>query len=1008
MSSCPYCDGACAGVDLTPLLVDARRWLWTQLAVIADKRGDPHLASGRTSIVASHSAEERAAVVGLIGTLAPGVRRRIALDELARKLQARASSLTPGAVAAHAVQRRLAMRAAQAAERADDELRLARLFVSRFAELEQGLRSNPTALWNALRRAGWASKLIALDDAELFISGAAAVIAALPTDPDRIDRRRLAAEALGDPHALDEGTATAGFTLAVLAAAGRTNARARPRLAWRSVGVECDDITSGLIALGIAPEGWSQPPGTVLTLSPRVLASCTWPSPSKDGDWIFVTENPSIVTAAADHAASPIHLLCTSGTPSMGEIAAIDRLASAGWRVAVRADFDEAGLAHVNALLRGVRNAITWRMSSSDYRASMRDDELAARLDSARLPSTPWDHTLATAMVNSGRAAFEEALLPALLDDLVAGQPAQMPAAHVTEDWVSVEATRNFLFDDPLLDWLERHGANAGFVRDNERPGYDPRTDFPRFLREKTRAFKAAVGHLLVTRATVVRIDASTQHEAVHATIDAMRAGAAVIARAAVEDTLRGLRGSVDFLVRSDLLSSWFPELLTGNEARISAPRIAAHDFHYRPVLAKYRALELGETGDAIGARATVEQARMRMLALALGSMQGLTPSAGYLLGRTYSQRKANFDGCLDRLARVDVTRSARRLDRAAENAMLWLRSLEREGAAWHVLPAPSRPELFPNMRNDADYPWHTAKLELAEAIGELTLLPGVTTELRRRAHAAGILRISDSNTDAALLGVKRVHVEQMDAVIAANRRGPGAVVPARFVRGREFLDAPAPLELFVDVESVSNADDDFSAMPRANGRAQIVVVGCGGNVDGQWIFRQWIVDAITRDEEIRVLDEWLAWVTGLAAERGLSLASVPICHWSAAEPVTIERAYATARDRSPECELPSLSWFDVYREIFIANRVAVAGAFDLRLKSMSRLLQTVAPSAEPSSASIADGAQAMVAMWRASRESAGSETRLAAHPLVRSVAGYNERDVRLLADVVAWVRRNR
>jgi len=60
---------------------------------------------------------------------------------------------------------------------------------------------------------------------------------------------------------------------------------------------------------------------------------------------VFVTENPSVIAAAAtaagtidgtaDDQASPIRLLCTVGTPSAIEAAAIARLAGAGWQVAV-------------------------------------------------------------------------------------------------------------------------------------------------------------------------------------------------------------------------------------------------------------------------------------------------------------------------------------------------------------------------------------------------------------------------------------------------------------------------------------------------------------------------------------------------------------------------------------------------------------------------------------------------------------------------------------------------
>ena len=138
----------------------------------------------------------------------------------------------------------------------------------------------------------------------------------------------------------------------MLSAAGITSFAQRSRAAWDAVGVDCDDLTGGLIAIGIHPTGWQLPAGTAVTLPPRELASCRWPQGPITRAWTFVTENASVASAAADLAATgvSVRLLCTSGTPSAIEVAAIARLVDAGWQVAMRADFD-AGLAVHHSLI---------------------------------------------------------------------------------------------------------------------------------------------------------------------------------------------------------------------------------------------------------------------------------------------------------------------------------------------------------------------------------------------------------------------------------------------------------------------------------------------------------------------------------------------------------------------------------------------------------------------------------------------------------------------------------
>jgi hypothetical protein len=113
-------------------------------------------------------------------------------------------------------------------------------------------------------------------------------------------------------------------------------------------------------------------------------------------------------------------VLCTSGTVSALEVEAVARLVSAGWRVAVRADFDGAGLAIAGALLAGVPGAVPWRMDATHYELGR------SRGGAAEVPvalASCWDDELRAAIAAAGVAVFEESLLPELLADVEVGAP---------------------------------------------------------------------------------------------------------------------------------------------------------------------------------------------------------------------------------------------------------------------------------------------------------------------------------------------------------------------------------------------------------------------------------------------------------------------------------------------------------------------------------------------------------------------------------------------------------
>ncbi len=374
-------------------------------------------------------ASRRLAVGGLLGErdLRPGQRRVISLESLTAKLQVRGPNLTPGSVAAHALKRRLATRAMAKVKRQNREASLREQFVQALPQTSSTVSEDAAALWANLKVRGTITRLLNSSAPEGLLSQAIAVIHALPKPVERKDRRHLANTITRNPHALDHGSALASVVMSILTCSGHIEQGLRPRSAWAAVGVACDDVLGGLIMLGVLPADWHVPPGVLITIPPRVLGSCDWPSPATSNDWIFVTENPSILLAAAERAeqGTILRLVCTCGTPSAVEIGALARMSQSGWRFAVRADFDSAGIEHVNAMLKGISGALAWRMTTSDYLESIQQDSTeGVKLDS--IPDTPWDSNLAETMRRFRFAGFEESLLPALLEDLSRGSPTSL------------------------------------------------------------------------------------------------------------------------------------------------------------------------------------------------------------------------------------------------------------------------------------------------------------------------------------------------------------------------------------------------------------------------------------------------------------------------------------------------------------------------------------------------------------------------------------------------------
>lgn len=436
--ACALCESDCAAADLGPLQDPSLRWLFEQIGAAADRRGDPGLTSGALMVKVCEDPAGRAAARGLLGgrDLRPGQRSRLDFEAMTVALAARGGGLTPGAAAAHVLGRRLASvsqaRTREAALGQTLQQQLSDRFeLLRGGRLRTALQANDAeTMWEALRRSGNVARLRAAPDPVALLGRALDVLAALPPAGQVLDRRVLAQTCTADPHALDAGSSLGSLALALLAAAGLApeGTAARGRSAWELVGVTGDDALGGLLVVGICPVGWQVPAGTLLNLSPRELLRAQWPAPAgPDTSWALVTENPSIASAAADdderwsrspNSPAPAPIICTSGTPSAREIAALARLSQAGWQLYVRADFDRAGLGHVRALLGGIPGASTWRMDAASYRQSLSADRREhPALGEIPPDAAPWDPGLAEVMNSRGVAGYEEALLPTLMAD---------------------------------------------------------------------------------------------------------------------------------------------------------------------------------------------------------------------------------------------------------------------------------------------------------------------------------------------------------------------------------------------------------------------------------------------------------------------------------------------------------------------------------------------------------------------------------------------------------------
>jgi uncharacterized protein (TIGR02679 family) len=278
--------------------------------------------------------------------------------------------------------------------------------------------------------------------ADNFLSQAARVLERLPAPG--LPRSQLAAQILGDAHALDPGRPVAALVLAAWrhSEAARDVSEADPgdeppdsareelpglvadertRDIWARAGVLVNELARPVLVLNLpAPIGlntvpWLPGEPGYLSLRWLLRAAPQWAVASRT---VFVCENPNLLAIAADQLGTCCApLVCTDGMPAAAQRTLLQQLAQSGARLRYHGDFDWAGLRIANYLLRHA-GAAPWRMSTADYESAARSATPVRHDLAASETEADWDVHLARTMRQYGLAIAEEAVADSLFDDL--------------------------------------------------------------------------------------------------------------------------------------------------------------------------------------------------------------------------------------------------------------------------------------------------------------------------------------------------------------------------------------------------------------------------------------------------------------------------------------------------------------------------------------------------------------------------------------------------------------
>lgn len=619
-------------------------------------------------------------------------------------------------------------------------------------------------------------------------------------------------------------------------------------------------------------------------------------------------------------------------------------------------------------------------------------------------------------------------------------------------DWVSAGQTRNFLIDDPILDWLSEYGFRRdsttaewipnrefchGFLPDHHPSNthYLPECDFGKFIVGKGVEFErcvyALIDKIVVDAGPEAPIRVAQGHaeikdwKCVARTFQLMQQGVPVIYQAVLWDPSTRTFGTPDLLVRSDFLNCIISGSMPVDSENIPATHLGT-DFHYVVVEIKYTTLPFDSFGE-VGNDKAHHKAQVALYNHALGNLQGYESKFGFIIGRSWKRKDERGNGCFEQIGRFRIEQPQFRkpsIDwfQAALTAAEWVRRVRNEGMNWRVLPSESVSELRPNMANKNDAPFHGAKRKIAEETGEITQLWMVGVD--KRNAFVDRHRCNDWKNEcctSAALGLTNAAHDRLEKMLWINRDPDAPLVsPDPVETEREAWMESEGIEFFVDFETCSDLDDDFAALPEKGGNALIFMIGCGHFESGEWKFECFVADRLEPSCEKEIILKWVSHMDAVRDRLAPTCKSPKVFHWSPAEKSTLSEAYNSARSRHGQAWADP-NWFDFLGRVVkpreSSDCFVVKGAFGFGLKAIGKALYGHGLIETCWSDGPTDGLGAMAGAWWCYREAARNNTPIlnveALTPkengqprkLFQEIRDYNEVDCKVMAECIEFLR---
>lgn len=520
-----------------------------------------------------------------------------------------------------------------------------------------------------------------------------------------------------------------------------------------------------------------------------------------------------------------------------------------------------------------------------------------------------------------------------------------------SKEWVSATSIKNYLLKDPILDWLDYYNISDDLNPKNKSThnystNYSPKNNPDNSLQllfKMGLKFESTVLEYIKTKfesKKIVNNISDLKPELNNLTHQYMLQGVPIIEQAALYNFTNYTFGIADILIRSDYINKLFQyPILTHEEEIIKSPNLD-HNFHYRVIDIKWTKMKLCTNSRTIrnDQRFPAYKGQLAIYNAALGQIQGYTPNEAYVLSKSWKiDNKNKLEGfnCFTLLGVIDYSDFDKKYISETKKAIDWIRNMRNNGHTWQVIP-PTISELYPNMHNSYDSPYHNIKKKIADQIKELTQIWMVGYKNRNYAHSNGIFRWDDPDCNSKNLGINGQKIGPViNKIIEINRDDSPKKIYPDIIKNNNFCwNKKTEFDFYIDFETCSGCfynDIDQNYLQNSEQDHMVLyLIGIGYEENNQFQYKYFVADKLNLFEESRIIKDFIEFIKSKTNKPRLF-------HWSHAEK-SILGLLNTRHKNSWGSWIKDITWIDLCK-LFIDEPIVLKGAKNFNLKEIGKNL---------------------------------------------------------------------